>query len=228
MGCLQKQKELNSGQLKVALCSELRKGKTCSTSSLSRPYLRDKNTHCSLEAQNNSWVWATLHYSRCFVSPGLLQDQLSFGIHCEDPTCRDANLLVSKHILVVQGDISESVTPTLFTKIRTKSHIYTVSVSKRCVEGTRSRRKKVLDVCQTLHLEFLWLLFNDLSEEIIALQLNLFERKHILRISCSQQNFACEIRVNKSIYRKEQNMLLLTRLKAERFKCLDHLEKALV
>ncbi|TNN65822.1 Structural maintenance of chromosomes flexible hinge domain-containing protein 1 [Liparis tanakae] len=39
IGCLQWQKELNSGQLKVALCCEPRRGKTCSTSALRRLYL---------------------------------------------------------------------------------------------------------------------------------------------------------------------------------------------
>lgn len=52
-----------------------------------------------------------------------------------------------------------------FIKIREKSCIYTVSVSKRRIEGTRGRRKKALNVRQTLHLEFLRLLFNDLSKE---------------------------------------------------------------
>lgn len=59
-----------------------------------------------------------------------------------------------------------------FIKIRVKS-IYAVSVSKRRIEGTRGRRKKVLNVRQTLHLEFLRLLFNDLSKEKKKKQLNL-------------------------------------------------------
>lgn len=52
-----------------------------------------------------------------------------------------------------------------FIKFRVKYCIYAVSVSKRCIKGARGRRKKVLNVCQTLHLEFLRLLFNDFSKE---------------------------------------------------------------
>ena len=40
-----------------------------------------------------------LSYSRGLVPPGLLQDQLSFGVDGEDATHRNAHLLVGEHIL---------------------------------------------------------------------------------------------------------------------------------
>ena len=43
-------------------------------------------------------------YLRGLVPLGLLLDQLSFGVHREDPTQRHSNLLIRKHILNRDGD----------------------------------------------------------------------------------------------------------------------------
>lgn len=81
-------------------------------------------------------------------------------------------------------------------KIGAKSYIYAVSVSKRRIKGTRGRRKKALNVRQTLHLEFLRLLFNDLPKERLKLHLNSFwlgMKLKVKKVQRSVQRFSAQI-----------------------------------
>lgn len=81
-------------------------------------------------------------------------------------------------------------------KIGAKSYIYAVSVSKRRIKGTRGRRKKALNVRQTLHLEFLRLLFNDLPKERLKLHLNSFwlgMKLKVKKVQRSVHRFSAQI-----------------------------------
>lgn len=76
---------------------------------------------------------------RGLVALGLLLDQLSLGVDCEDPTHWNSHLLIGKHIIS--------------------------SIPKGGVERLLVMLEQVLDVCKAFNLEDLWFLLNDLPVE---------------------------------------------------------------
>lgn len=117
-----------------------------------------------------------VQYSRCFIAFSLLQDQLSFRIHCKYPAHRNAHLFVSEDVL--EKEIKKTTMRIIFitTSPRIKpqcgqyvlGNTHTRSVSKGCVEGVCVWEEQVLDVREAFDLELLRLFFYDLSTKRIT------------------------------------------------------------
>lgn len=59
--------------------------------------------------------------------------------------------------------------------------VYRWSVAKRCIERLRVRVEKVLDVVETLHLEFLWFLLDHLPvKQTCNQQSAQYNKSHLL------------------------------------------------
>ena len=123
--------------------------------------------------------------SRWDVGLGVLLHQLSFRVHCEDPVQRHSDFFIGKHILKnVQTRVKKVLHLGVFMQAfnfqaNKNSWVgliwpsavlfitcgYRWSVSKRCVERLLVGVEEVLDIIETLHLEFLWLLLDHLPVE---------------------------------------------------------------